>query len=360
MTKHNQHYAEQDKEQDFVHALASVTYLAVADKPRSGWGASLIVRRLDGGRLQSVVALPALTPAKRPATSCLSYDFAYTCGIHLIPTSTTGGRAMKCSSCLLIGLFALAFTANARIGETREQCQQRYGQPVTNYPGDSALAGCDVYVKDGIAISAFFVTNARKETRAGLVIYSRMRPDVEGVLLPPPEITSDEQTSLLGTVAGRWENYDTPSRFAEKPTKVLPGSPGNSLEPASGFARKPAKVIPSLQDGKSTKVIPLSTQPTLTEKQRDTARQTVQKAAEALYQPAFKFVICLPPSGHCPQRTEHLCLPRRKRSRHLFIRCYRTNHRMGRSCGFREGEGKATSQSHAAGLLSQHTDPLIP
>jgi hypothetical protein len=137
------------------------------------------------------------------------------------------------------------------MGETPEECQQRYGQPVTNYPGHGDVVDVVVYLKDGISVSVFFVKVSSKDTCAGLVIYLRVRPDVPCSSFPPPEFTQDEQTSLLGTVTGRWDDHGYPPR--------LPGS------------------LP--------KALPLSPAWSITARQRDTAAQTVQKVIGALYLP---------------------------------------------------------------------------
>lgn len=157
---------------------------------------------------------------------------------------------MRYSLCLLVCWLAFAAVASARLGETREECHQRYGQPVTNYPGEGPVAGCEVYVKDGIAISVVFVKTAKQESRAGLVIYSRTGPAAHnGNGIPAPEITPAEQTALLATVAGRWDNYDPPAALAGKPGKV----------------------------------VTVETKPSITQKQRDSAVEAVQKAIEAVY-----------------------------------------------------------------------------
>jgi hypothetical protein len=115
-----------------------------------------------------------------------------------------------------------------------------------------------VYSKDGIAVSAMFVGPTGNTCRAGLVIYSRMAPDARSFLTPPPEITDDEQETLLGTVAGRWEGYEPPAPLGGKPEKLI------------SVSSRPAQIL----------------------KRRDAARDAVQKAVVSLY-PARAGYLCL-------------------------------------------------------------------
>jgi hypothetical protein len=158
---------------------------------------------------------------------------------------------MRQKAWIIVWALVLSSSAEARLGETVEECQRRYGAAVTNYPGHSDLGSVAVYVKDGISVTALFTKRAGSDARASMVIYSRLRPDARGVVIPPPEINEKEQAALLETVAGRWENYDPPPGLAGKPNKV----------------------------------VPVSTQPSITIRQRDATEEVLKKVVEALYAP---------------------------------------------------------------------------
>ena len=112
-------------------------------------------------------------------------------------------------SWVLIGLIGVVQTATARLGETPAECQRRYGEAVANYPGHADVAGVSVYVKDDISVTAIFTKNRVKGTRASMIIYSRLRPDRPRGLFLGPQIAENEQNAILGTVPGRWEDYDS-------------------------------------------------------------------------------------------------------------------------------------------------------
>lgn len=149
--------------------------------------------------------------------------------------------------------FAFGATSEARLGETMQECQGRYGAAVTNFPGHGDIAGVSVYGKDGISVIAFFTRIAGQGVRASMVIYSRHFPEDKFVFLQPQSkpFTDKEQDTLLRTVAGRWESYDPPPRLA----------------------------------GPSNRGVPVASQPSITIRQRDTAAGAVRKAVETLYKP---------------------------------------------------------------------------
>ncbi|MBM4149043.1 MAG: hypothetical protein FJ224_08355 [Lentisphaerae bacterium] len=171
---------------------------------------------------------------------------------------------MKRQAWIVVCALVLASSAEARLGETVEECQRRYGAAVTNYPGHGNVDTVAVYVKDGICVVAIFTKRAGVDTRASMVIYSRLHPDARGLLAPPPEITEKEQAALLDTVSGRWKDYDdTPPRLAARPSKV----------------------------------VPLLPQPTITVRHRDATAEALNKAVEALYAPPALSWIRTPPKN---------------------------------------------------------------
>lgn len=120
-------------------------------------------------------------------------------------------------SWVLVGVIGVVQAATARLGETPAECQRRYGEAVAKYPGHAGVAGVSVYVKDGLSVVAFFTKSPVKGTRAGVVIYSRLRPDVQRGSYATPKITDGEQRTLLETVPGRWKSYNAPPGLEGKP-----------------------------------------------------------------------------------------------------------------------------------------------
>lgn len=163
---------------------------------------------------------------------------------------------MNKKACIVVLWMALAVTAWARLGETKLECMDRYGQAVASLPGIGNLTGVDVYVKDDIAVSLFFVRTSDEDARCGLVIYSRLRPDMQsepqvvapsgrrGMVVPVGEITTNEQDVVLATLPGRWEGYAGPSSLKGRSDKVIsiggPSSPTIKNREVTSLAVKKA------------------------------------------------------------------------------------------------------------------------
>lgn len=104
---------------------------------------------------------------------------------------------------VLIALFiaTITATAHARLGETPDQCEQRYGKAVREIPGRGPIEYCRVYRKDGISISAVFI-KGRTTPKAGCILYTTHQGD--STYSRTRKLTSEEQQSLLQTVPGTW------------------------------------------------------------------------------------------------------------------------------------------------------------
>jgi hypothetical protein len=98
--------------------------------------------------------------------------------------------------------------AAARLDETPAQCQQRYGNPVRAIPGSNGVAMAYFYNKQGMEIIAVFVGRSTNDAHVGLIFYSRIGKNIPGLRIGPP--TPEEESALLATVPGRWENYALP------------------------------------------------------------------------------------------------------------------------------------------------------
>ena len=134
---------------------------------------------------------PPLTPASLFATL-----------IHISRQHKQWGAIMRQ---LLLGLtltLCLQSLAFARLGETPEQCEKRYGKAIKEIPGHGLVDFCRLYEKKDIKISAIFI-KGRTTPAVGCILYSTHRR--EGVWLINRRLTADEQTGLLATVPGKWK-----------------------------------------------------------------------------------------------------------------------------------------------------------
>lgn len=89
---------------------------------------------------------------------------------------------------LIAVLFSFPYETSARIGETFEQCKERYGDPVH---ADSTLTG---FVKSGMRIIVSFYND-----KVSLIAYKKMKEDILG---NPEEITDNEKQILLDANSG--------------------------------------------------------------------------------------------------------------------------------------------------------------
>lgn len=134
---------------------------------------------------------------------------------------------MKSLLVLATCLFVFTPGVQARIGETIPQCAQRYGEAVTNYPGETVAVG--QYIKNEITITVWFVKRPYNPARAAMILYARMPVAAEAVSstqLKP--ISEEERTALLETVPGKWTPYKPPEKLAGRPGNIIPvaSSPG--------------------------------------------------------------------------------------------------------------------------------------
>ncbi len=164
-----------------------------------------------------------------------------------------GNEGVNTKTSIVFLWMALSVTAWARLGETKLECMDRYGQAIASLPGIGNLTGVDVYMKDDIAVSLFFVRTTGQDARCGLVIYSRLRPEVQSeppapvqaegrsVVLPAGEITTNEQATLLGMMPGRWEDYAPPPSLVGRPDKVI--ALGGMLTPTTKNRNSASSVV---------------------------------------------------------------------------------------------------------------------
>lgn len=171
--------------------------------------------------------------------------------------------------CLGVAVLMAAACAFARMGETKAECMGRYDQCFTNYPGVGDITSVDFYLKGNIVVGLWFVrgATANAEPRVGMIYYSKIRPtDTPRILTrhnPPPapgqedkdRISKEDIETFLATIPGRWEDYSPPPTLAGRPAKV----------------------------------IPLTSMPSVTIRNRDATAGVVQKIYQKVYPPGLRY-----------------------------------------------------------------------
>lgn len=109
--------------------------------------------------------------------------------------------------------------AQARVGESLQQCIQRYGEPVIKIEGYNSLYGVAVFAKDGIMVTAAFDRTTKKCAAA---IYTRGDYRTQKFRTEMKQMTDGEFASLLATVPGRWIELD------DAPLAASAGSTSNA------------------------------------------------------------------------------------------------------------------------------------
>lgn len=146
--------------------------------------------------------------------------------------------------CIVLG----APTAFGRLGENIGQCQERYGAPSRVIPGSNGIYQVGVYQKSGLEIITVFVGADSNSAKVGMILYNKEPRSASGI--PFNHMQSDEETTLLATVSGKWESYTPP---------------------------------PTLSVGRGIK--PMTAQPSLVEKRRAESLQGVNGVISILYPP---------------------------------------------------------------------------
>jgi hypothetical protein len=111
----------------------------------------------------------------------------------------SGGPEMKNGVWLaLMMVLAVAPAAWARLGETAEQCSERYGRDFTEKPASNFWAFERIYVKNGIEASIRFLAEPRGVNKAGWVRYKPLKEYKN-------KFSDELLQSLLHTVPGDWQ-----------------------------------------------------------------------------------------------------------------------------------------------------------
>lgn len=115
-------------------------------------------------------------------------------------------------SLLIWGMLVLH--ASARHGETPSQCEARYGAAVTNLPGNADIEQVAIYRKDDLNITAIFIKGYDNKVTVEMIFYTRAQPFAPSLSLAP-NMSAEDEATILGTVKGQWET--------DKPTQQLAG-----------------------------------------------------------------------------------------------------------------------------------------
>ncbi len=116
----------------------------------------------------------------------------------------------------LIGI-ACTGTAEARLGESREQCAVRYGAPVAEVPALLGTAHGTSYLKGGIRIRIEFL-----EDKAAFISFSRRG------------LRTDERQTLLDVNAGPLA-WNAPGEFLGRTCWTTPGNAEQPARHATGY-----------------------------------------------------------------------------------------------------------------------------
>ncbi len=138
--------------------------------------------------------------------------------------------------------------AGARIGESLPQCERRYGNAVTNYPGFGDIAGVSQYVIDDVTITIWFQRVPFSPPSAAMVLYARALPAQSSRLIPKT-LSDDQQNAILQTIPGQWSPYKKADRLSGRPSDI----------------------------------VGISTSPSIVEQRRDQARPVLENALRALF-----------------------------------------------------------------------------
>ena len=104
---------------------------------------------------------------------------------------------------VLIALFIITITvtAHARLAETPDQCEQRYGKHVTEIAGHGPVAFCRIYSKQGLNVAAIFI-KGREAPKAACILYTTHQGGL--YWMTKGKLAEEQRQSLLATVPGTW------------------------------------------------------------------------------------------------------------------------------------------------------------
>ena len=118
------------------------------------------------------------------------------------------GINMNRTTLTLLTALTIALPTLARIGETQQECEARYGKPVEETAGFGDVKNVRVYWKDDTEITAFFVSKVGQPPTVGLIYYRLGTNYTQR--MTAPHYTDDQTKALLATVNGTWTAYTPP------------------------------------------------------------------------------------------------------------------------------------------------------
>ena len=124
---------------------------------------------------------------------------------HLRPVSVMGAFAALVSALTLS-------SAEARLGETPEECQRRYGAHLTERQGAGLVPMVRVYKNASFYITIAFAQKPHRPVTAGCVIYGKYAGRMRWT--QARRIEEAERDGLMATVAGKWQSYSVESKLA--------------------------------------------------------------------------------------------------------------------------------------------------
>lgn len=135
---------------------------------------------------------------------------------------------MKCGVLLFLAMAAVAMPAWARLGETTQECEARYGQHTGEMPGSGEVKSIRVYRKENTEVTAFFTGKGSQPATVSMIFY---RVGTNTAQRQNSRPYSDEEIkTLLATVNGTWADYTNPTLSAPKAINSFASRPPTATQ----------------------------------------------------------------------------------------------------------------------------------
>ena len=151
---------------------------------------------------------------------------------------------------LALAAFISAPMAHARLGETPEQCRERYGEPkiwAPDKPGPNT-----VFVFRGILVGLEFLPDSAGQLRVSGLCYRRIDPDTSLTLpLAPREIVALLQVNGAADWPENAESAHHPYSWISAAGDIAAYLPGDNLlliETAANIAARESRLTASTQE----------------------------------------------------------------------------------------------------------------
>lgn len=125
---------------------------------------------------------------------------------------------------IFFAVFSIVLTSKARMGETLEQCEARYGKPISEIIGGAGVYTIRTYQKEDIQITAFFMGNSTQNAQVRMLVYEMVvkgfgKQPLQYEMLTQHSLSPEEEKQLLSAIPGLWEVDD--ARTTLKSTRKI-------------------------------------------------------------------------------------------------------------------------------------------